>query len=46
MSDDARFEDAGEAPLYLKAEDAEGVPVISALVQDAAFPISELRWDR
>ena len=46
MSDDARFEDAGEAPLYLKAENAEGVPVISAPVQDAVFQISEMRWDR
>jgi hypothetical protein len=42
--EDARFEDAHEAPLYLKALEPEDLPVISALVQDAVFPISEMRW--
>lgn len=42
---DARFEDAGEAPLHLKALAPEDLPVISALVQDAVFPASEMRWD-
>jgi hypothetical protein len=45
MSEDARFEDAHEAPLHLKALEAEDLPVISALVQDAVFPITELRWE-
>lgn len=41
---DARFEDAREAPLHLKALDAEDLKVISALVQDAVFPGSEMTW--
>jgi hypothetical protein len=43
---DARFEDGGEAPLRLKALDADDLQVISALVQDAVFPITEMTWDR
>ena len=46
MSDDATFEDGGEAPLRLKALDADDLNVIAALVQDAVFPASEMRWDR
>tara|TARA_R110002110_G_scaffold6407_1_gene31902 strand:+ start:1514 stop:1984 length:471 start_codon:yes stop_codon:yes gene_type:complete len=46
MNDDARFEDGGEAPLYLGALDAEDLQVISSLCQDAVFPASEMRWDR
>ncbi len=44
MVDDARFEDAGGAPLRLQALDAEDLKVISALVQDAVFPMSEMSW--
>jgi len=44
VNEDARFEDAGEAPLRLKALDAEDLSVLSALVQDAIFPGSEMRW--
>jgi len=43
---DARFEDGGETPLRLKALDGEDLGVISALVQDAVFPITEMTWDR
>jgi hypothetical protein len=43
---DARFEDGGEAALSLKAEGPEDLAVLSALVQDAVFPASEMRWDR
>lgn len=46
MSKDARFEDGGEAPLRLKALDAEDLAVISSLVQDAVLPIREMRWSR
>ena len=46
MSEDARFEDASEAPLHLKAFEPDDLQVISALVQDAVFPASEMRWDR
>ncbi|MBT0958367.1 DUF2948 family protein [Alphaproteobacteria bacterium KMM 3653] len=43
---DARFEDGGELPLYLKALDEGAVEVVSALAQDAVFPITEMKWDR
>ena len=43
---DARFEDGGEAPLRLKALDAEDLTVVSALVQDSVFPTTEMAWDR
>lgn len=45
MTADARFEDAHEAPLHLKAETAEDLTVISALLQDAVLPASEMRWE-
>lgn len=44
MSQDARFEDAGDAPLNLGALDEEDLRVISTLVQDAVFPASEMKW--
>ncbi len=43
---DARFEDGGEQPLALKALDADDLKVISTLVQDSVFPITEMTWDR
>ena len=42
---DARFEDAGEAPINLGALDREDRKVLSALVQDAVFPVTEIRLD-
>lgn len=42
---DARFEDGGEAPLRLVAQDGEDLKVISALVQDAVLPVTELKYD-
>jgi hypothetical protein len=44
MTDDARFEDAHEAPLRLQALDADDLQVLSALVQDAVFPVTEITW--
>ncbi len=44
MTEDARFEDGSERPLRLQALDAEDLKVIAALVQDAVFPISEMKW--
>ena len=41
---DARFEDGAEAALRLVAQDAEGLAVLSALVQDAVFPITEMTY--
>ena len=46
MSDDATFEDGRERPLNLGAEDADDLGVISALVQDAVLPVTEMSWRR
>lgn len=43
---DARFEDGTDRPLALRALDAEDLKVISSLVQDAVFPMSEVKWER
>lgn len=43
---DARFEDGAERSLNLLARDAEDLAVLSALVQDAVFPATEMKWDR
>jgi len=42
---DARFEDGGEGALSLRAETAEDLGVIAALVQDAVLPAAEIRWE-
>ncbi len=44
MSDDAKFEEGREAPLNLGAMDPDDLQVISSLVQDAVFPITEMTW--
>ena len=44
MANDAKFEDGVERPLRLMAVDAEDLQVVSALVQDAVFPASEMTW--
>ncbi|MFW8596285.1 DUF2948 family protein [Cribrihabitans neustonicus] len=41
---DARFHEGGEAPLNLGALEAEDLQVISALAQDAVFPVTEMCW--
>ena len=41
---DARFEDGGEKPLYLAAETPEDLEILSALGQDAVFPVAEMRY--
>ena len=41
---DARFEDGREKPLNLGAQDADELQVLSALIQDAIFPIAEMTW--
>lgn len=41
---DASFEDGREAPLNIGALDAEDLNVMSSLVQDAVFPITEMSW--
>lgn len=44
MAEDAKFEDGVDAPLRLKAEDADDLGVLAALVQDAVFPANEMTW--
>ena len=41
---DARFEDGREVPLNLGAFEADDLKVISALVQDAVFPVTAMTW--
>ena len=41
---DARFEDGREKPLNRGAQDADELQVLSALIQDAIFPITEMTW--
>lgn len=42
---DASFSDADPAPLMLRAESAEDLMIISALVQDAILPVTEIIYD-
>jgi hypothetical protein len=42
---DATFQDGGEAPLRLVAQDGDDLKVISTLVQDAVLPVTELQFD-
>jgi hypothetical protein len=44
MTEDARFEDGAERPLRLKAETAEDLTVLAALVQDAVGQTSDIGW--
>jgi len=44
MTQDARFEDGADRPLRLIAADAEDLQVISTLVQDAVFPVGEMKY--
>jgi hypothetical protein len=41
---DASFEDGAEAPLALIAQDIDDLQVISALLQDAVLPESDMRY--
>lgn len=46
MSDDARFEDVKpDRPLRLMAADTDDLEVISAMVQDAVLPVTEMKWE-
>ncbi|MCU0801333.1 MAG: DUF2948 family protein [Rhodobacteraceae bacterium] len=42
---DARFEDGDDRPLRMIAQAPDDVPVMAALLQDAVFPITEMRRD-
>lgn len=43
---DARFEDGAERPIYLGAEDADDLRVISSLVQDAVLSSTDMQYRR
>src|SRR5690554_4497036 len=45
MTQDARFEDAGEGALALRAESPEDLQVIAALVQDAVLSAADIVWN-
>jgi hypothetical protein len=42
---DARFEDGRERPVNIGALDLDDLQVLSSLVQDAVFPVTEMAWD-
>jgi hypothetical protein len=44
MTADARFEDAAERPLRLRAEGPEDLAVVSALLQDAVTRAADASW--
>ena len=43
---DAGFEDGADRPLALIAQEADDLPILSALLQDAVFPLRELAYLR
>ncbi len=43
---DASFEEGADRPVNLAAVDEADLQVLSAMVQDAVFPITEMRWER
>lgn len=45
MVEDARFVDADPRPLFLRAEDADDLAIISALVQDAILTTGDISFD-
>jgi hypothetical protein len=46
MTHDARFHDGLEKPLYIGAIDPADIEVMSAFLQDAVVPVSEMKWRR
>lgn len=44
MTQDARFEDGGDAPLRLRALDVDDLAVVSGLVQDAVLTGADVSW--
>ena len=44
MTQDARFQDGLEKPLYIGAIDPADIEVMSAFLQDAVVPVSEMKW--
>ncbi|WP_343502682.1 DUF2948 family protein [Alloyangia pacifica] len=46
MTEDARFEDAGNQPLNLGAMDPEDLQVLSALAQDSVTTVADVAWEK
>lgn len=46
MVEDAKFEDGAEKPLRLKAQDSDDLVAISAVLQDAVLPVSEMQFQQ
>lgn len=46
MAQDAKFEDGADRPIYIAAMDDGSLPIVSSLVQDAVFPITEMKYDK
>ncbi|WP_166417464.1 DUF2948 family protein [Cochlodiniinecator piscidefendens] len=46
MAQDATFEEGGEQPLRLKANDTDDLAIIASLAQDAVFPASEISFQK
>lgn len=44
MTEDARFEEGADLPVRLAAVSADDVPVLSAILQDAVFTATDVRW--
>jgi len=44
MTKDATFDEGREAPLNLGAADIDDLAVVSSLIQDAVFPVTEMKW--
>jgi Protein of unknown function (DUF2948) len=45
VSNDATFDEGREAPLNLGAGDSDDLAVISSLIQDSVFPVTEMKWN-
>lgn len=45
MTKDASFADGQEKPINVAALDKDDLTILSALVQDAVFPMTEMRWE-
>lgn len=43
---DATFEEGADRPVSVGVADPEDLQVVSAMVQDAVFPLTEMTWDR
>jgi Protein of unknown function (DUF2948) len=45
VTTDATFDEGREAPLNLGAGDGDDLAIISSLIQDSVFPVTEMKWN-